>query len=528
MIDYGSETGFMTSAADGIVSCQSTAQGFWVLTTMGLTAEFPESEIVQYLSSRQEVAGGFDNYITTTYYVTEALAVSGQLGEISDYDLELWLRSLVIDGSKTGDPDLWGAIGSNPTSISPRTNYALEYLRSLTFIGLAHPDPAKLTSWILTRTTNGDGSFRNTNGPDEEVVTGTVSALATMELLGTTGTVSALATMELLGTLSAENKTTGLAWFSNNQLVSGGFGMKPATDDLVAKTRETSRVALCLESLGETSGSIASGITTFIDSITTSIGFEAMDILPSLMWTSWLLESSRLVHAPLVDMNLAVDYLNGFESLNVYPFWSNLTTVSASEYGFNQYRTKSVWTQYFGTSAAHSLGMDFDSALISDITYYLSQSQYLTGHYRPTSIMGTAHIQHSVAAVETLFLLDELGTIPYRAALETAILSEYSSGSWDTTGWTLEPFAGFQEAIDFLSTRAAIRLGIITPTMSAEISASIESRIQYTDIMALSMDVATLSLLHASDSSVNLDSVDTSTVLSALRSSHSMILLVLV
>ncbi len=505
MIDYGSETGFMTSTAEGVVSCKSTAQGLWILTTMGLTAEFPESEIVQYLSSRQEVAGGFDNYITTTYYVTEALAVSGQLGEISDYDLELWLRSLVIDGSKTGDPDLWGAIGSNPTSISPRTNYACEYLRSLAFIGLAHPDPAKLTSWILTRTTNGDGSFRNTNGPDEEIVTGTASALATMELLGT---------------LSAENRTAGLTWFSNNQLGSGGFGMKPATDDIVTKTRETSRVALCLESLGETSGAIASGITTFFDSITTSIGFEAMDILPSLMWTSWLLESSRLVHSPLVDLNLAVDFLNGFESLTIYPFWSNLTTVSAPEYGFNQYRTKSVWTQFFGTSAVNALGMDFDSTMISDITLYLSQSQYITGHYRPTSIMGTAHMQHSVAAVETLFLLGEMGTIPYRAALETAILSEYSSGSWDATGWTLEPFAGFQEAIDFLSTRAATRLGIVTPTMAAEIAASIESRIQYTDLMALSMDVATLSLLHASEFSVNLDSVDTSAVLSALRSSH--------
>ncbi|MHA1613897.1 MAG: prenyltransferase/squalene oxidase repeat-containing protein, partial [Candidatus Thorarchaeota archaeon] len=503
MIDFGSETGFMTSTADGIVSCQSTAQGLWILTSMGLTAEFSESEIVQYLSLRQEVAGGFDNYITTTYYVTEALAVSGQLGEISTYDLELWLRSLVIDGSKTGDPNLWGAIGSNPTSISPRTNYASEYLRSLAFIGLAHSDPAKLTSWILTRTSVGDGSFRNTNGPDEEVVTGTASALATMQLLGT---------------LSTENKTVGLVWFSNNQLGSGGFGMKPATDDLVAKTRETSRVALCLESLGETSGAIASGITIFIDSITTSIGFEAMDILPSLMWTSWLLESSRLVHAPLVDRNIAVDYLNGYDSLTVYPFWSNLTTVSAPEYGFNQYRTKSVWTQYFGTSVVNALGMNFDSTMISRITLYLSQSQYMTGHYRPTLIMGTAHMQYSVAAVETLFLLDELATISYRAALETAILSEYSSGSWDTAGWTLEPFAGFQEAIDFLSTRAAIRLGIVTPTMASEITASIESRIQYTDLMALSMDVATLSLLHASDSSVNLDSVDTSTVLSALRS----------
>jgi len=506
MVDYGTETGFMTSSVDAIVDIQSTAQGLYLVGTMGLDAEFPVSEIVEYLGSRQAGDGGFDNYITTTYYVTEALAVSGQLSEISTYDLELWLRSLVVDGSKTSDPDLWGAIGSDPTSISPRTNYAAEYLRSLSFIGMAHPDPAKLTNWILTRTSVGDGSFRNTNGPDEELVTGTASALATMQRLGT---------------LDTENKTASLAWFSNNQLGSGGFGMKTATNDLVAKTRETSRVALCLESLGETSSALASGIAFFVQSITTEVGFETMDMLPSLMWTSWLLESSRLTHAtPVVDLQLAADYLNGFEFLTVYPFWLNLTTVSAPEYGFNQYRTRSVWTQFFGVSSARSLGIDLDSSLVSDITLYLSQSQYITGHYRPTSIMGTAHIQHSVAAVETLFLLDELDTIPYRAALETDILSEYSSGSWDSTGWILEPYAGFQEAIDYLSTRAAIRLGIVTPTMAAEIAASIETRIQYTDLLALSMDVSTLSLLHASDFSNNLDSVDTSTILSALRSSH--------
>ena len=506
MVDYGIETGFMTSSVDAVVSSQSTAQGLYIIEIMGLDAEFPVIEIVEYLSSRQAGDGGFDNYITTTYYVTEALAVSGQLGEISTYDLELWLRSLVIDGSKTSDPDLWGSIGSDPTSISPCTNYAAEYLRSLSFIGMAHPDPAKLTSWVLTRTSVGDGSFRNTNGPDEELVTGTASALATMQLLGT---------------LDSENRTAGLAWFSVNQLGSGGFGMKAAVNDLVSKTRETSRVALCLETIGETSSAIASKITIFIDSITTDVGFEAMDILPSLMWTSWLLETSRLVHAsPTVDLELAADYLNGFDTLRVYPFWNNLTTVSAPEYGFNQYRIKSVWTQYFGVSAENTLGIVLDSSVVSDITLYLSQSQYLTGHYRPTSFMGTAHMQHSVAAVETLFLLDELDTIPYRAALETAILSEYSSGIWDTTGWTLEPYSGFQEAVDFLSTRAAIRLGIITTTIAAEIAASIESRIQYTDLLALSMDVSTLSLLHASDFSVNLNSVDTNTVLSALRSSH--------
>ncbi|TFG95616.1 hypothetical protein E4H12_12915, partial [Candidatus Thorarchaeota archaeon] len=336
MFDYGSETGFKTSTADGIVNTPSTAQGLWTLTTMGFSGEFPVSEIVEYLSSRQEVAGGFDNYISTTFYVTEALAVSGQLSAISTYDLELWLRSLVIDGSKTSDPDLWGSIGSNPTSISPCTNYAVEYLRSLAFIGKAHPDPAKLTGHILTRTAVGDGSFKNTNSADEEVVTGTASALASMQILGT---------------LNSQNKTAGLQWFSNNQIVSGGFGMKTAANDLVAKDRETSRVASCLATLNETSGLIASGISNFFDSVTTEVGFEAMDNLPSLMWTKWLLDTSRLAHAsPSIDLDLALEYLNGFATMRVYPFWSNLTTVSTPEYGLNQYRTKSVWTQFFGVS----------------------------------------------------------------------------------------------------------------------------------------------------------------------------------
>ncbi|MGY5871477.1 MAG: prenyltransferase/squalene oxidase repeat-containing protein, partial [Candidatus Thorarchaeota archaeon] len=506
IVDYGSETGFLPSSINGAMGVQSTAQGLWLLTTLGLTGEFSVDEIVQYISSRQSIEGGFDDFITPTYFVTEALFVSGQLGEISTYDLELWLRSLVIDGTKTSDPDLWGSIGANPTSISPCTNYAVEYLRSLAFIGLAHPDPGKLTTWILSRTDNGDGSFRNTNSLDEEIVTGTASALATMQILGT---------------LSAQNKTAGLQWFLNNQLSNGGFGMKDATNDLVAKTRETSRVGNCLDTLGETSGAIASGIVNFIDVIETDVGFEAMEILPSLMWTSWLLDASRLSHASqAIDQDLAVEYLSGFDTLRIYPFWSNLTAVGAPEYELDQYRMKSVWTQYFGASAANNLGIDFDLSMIDEITQYLSPSQYFTGHYRPMSFIGTPHMQYSVAAVETLYLIDELDTILYRAALETAILSEYSSGSWDTNGWTLAPFAGFPEAIDFLSTRAAIRLGILTPTMAAEIIASIESRIQYTDLVALSMDVATLSLLHASGFSVTLNSVDTSSVLSALRSSH--------
>lgn len=506
LVDYGSEAGFSTSKADAVVNCRSTAQGLWLVVVMGLSPDFSISEFVTYLSSRQNVDGGFENYVTTTYHVTEALWFSGHLGDINTYDLELWLRSLVIDGSKTSNPDLWGSIGSDPTSISPLTNYAIEYLRALGFIGKAHPDPAKLTSWILTRTSNGDGSFRNSVGPDEEVVTGTSSALASMEILGT---------------LSPQNVTSGLNWLLDNQLPSGGFGMKTSSLDLVAKTRETSRVSLCLDILRETSGALATGILDYVASITTDIGFEVMDVLPSLMWTSWLMESSRLVHATsLVDFDLARSYLSGFEKITIYPFWSNLTTLSASEYGLNQYRTKSVWVEYFGVKTAETLGVELDSTVVSDVVLYLSQSQYVTGHYRPTSLMGTAHMQHSVAAVEALYLLDELDTILYKTNLEAAILSEYNSGSWSTSGWTLEPFAGSQQAIDYLSTRAALRLGIITSGMAAEIATTIEARIQYTNLLALSYDVATLSLLQNSAFSIDLDSIDSSLVLSALRSSH--------
>ena len=505
IVDFGSEIGFRTSVTEGIVNCMSTAQGLWLITTMGLTAEFPVVEIVTYVSSRQDVDGGFENDISTTYHVVEALHVSGELGAIDTTDLEDWLRSLVIDGSKTSNPDLWGSIASDPTSLSPTNENAIKYLRSLDFIGKAHPDPAKLTSWILTRTTNGDGSFRNSPNPDEEFVTGTASAISSMELLGT---------------LSSSNRTAGLAWFTTNMLDSGGFGMKPKVSDLVAKTRESSRVSMCLNLLSETGGGFAAGIRTFLNSIRTDVGFEGMDLLPSLMWSSWMLSINRLSHSSgTVDTDLAESYLSGFGPWTQYPTWGNITALVAPEYLVSQYRTKSVWTQFFGALSMQALGIDFPPDMVSEMTLYLSQAQFMTGHYRPTSLMGTAHIQHSVAAIETLFLIDELSTIPYRTALESAMLSEYSSGSWDSTGWFLEPFAGSQEVIDYLSTRAAVRLGIVTSTMANEIAASVQARIQYTDLFALSCSVATLSLLNTSSFSIDLESIDRSQVLSALRSS---------
>ncbi|MGY5855950.1 MAG: prenyltransferase/squalene oxidase repeat-containing protein [Candidatus Thorarchaeota archaeon] len=504
LVDLGPETGFMTSESDGIINCRSTAQGLWLIETMGLSGSFNVPEVVSYISSRQDVDGGFENSITSTFHVTEALYHSGNLGSISTVDLESWLRSLVIDGGKTSDPDLWGSIGSDPTSLSATNDNAIKYLRSLQYIGKAHPDPAKLTSWILSRTSNGDGSFRNSHNPDEEVVTGTASALASMQILGT---------------LSASNKTTGLSWFANNQLDSGGFGLKPKSSDLVAKTRETSRVAGCFYDIGETGGGLASGILAYVNMVRTDVGFETMDILPSLMWSSWILSASRLAHtSDSVDLGLAVEYLNYFEKWNMYPLWDNITTINPPEYGVSQYRTMSVWTQYFGTSLADALGVGLSASMVSETTLYLSQSQYMTGHYRPRTMIGTAHMQYSVAAVETLFLLDELSTIPYRTSLESAILSEYSSGSWDATGWTLEPFTGSQEAIDYLSTRAALRLGSVSSAMASEITAAIESRVQYTNILALSYDVATLSLLNSSGFSTDLESISRPLVLSALDS----------
>jgi prenyltransferase beta subunit len=502
-VDLGTETGFMTSESEGTVNCRSTAQGLWLIETLGFGGSFNKADIVSYLSSRQ-VDGGFENSITTTFHVAEALYSSGDLGSIDIVNLEDWLRSLVIDSGKTSNPDLWGAIGENPTSLSPTNDYAIKYLRSLQFIGKAHPDPAKMTSWILTRTANGDGSYRNSHNPDEEVVTGTASALASMQLLGT---------------LSASNKTSGLLWFLNNQLDSGGFGFKSKALDLIAKTRETSRVANCLSDLSEEGGVLASGIIGYVASITTDVGYETQDVLPSLMWSSWILSASRFTHAAgSENMKQTMMYLSYFQKLGMYPLWENITTISPPEYGYNQYRTMSVWTQYFGTSLADSLGIDLSTGVVSEATLFLSQAQWVTGHYRPSSMSGTASMQYSVAAVETLYLLDELATIPYRAALEAAILSEYSSGSWDTTDWILEPFAGNQAAIDFLSTRAALRLGIVTSKMASEITAVIESRIQYTDLMALSYDVVTLSLLNSSSFSTDLEAISRPMVRSALES----------
>ncbi|MFW9804213.1 MAG: hypothetical protein ACFFFC_16250, partial [Candidatus Thorarchaeota archaeon] len=145
-----------------------------------------------------------------------------------------------------------------------------------------------------------------------------------------------------------------------------------------------------------------------------------------------------------------------------------------------------------------------------------SLSQYVMGHFRPAMFIGTAHIQHSVAAVEALYLMGSLDAIPYRSSLESAMLNDFSNGQWSMSGWTVKPYAGEQSAIDWLCTRAAVRLNIVDTTMASQISSSINSRIQYNNIYALSCDVATLALLNASGFDVNLESIDATQVLNAL------------
>ncbi|MHA2142474.1 MAG: prenyltransferase/squalene oxidase repeat-containing protein [Candidatus Thorarchaeota archaeon] len=501
LVDFGAESGFLSSMIDGSVGCKSTAQGLWVLSVMDLTSQFNVVEIVAYISSRQSVDGDFENHIMTSYYATEGLERAGSLGLIDTSSLETWLRSCVIDGSKTSNPDLWGSIASNPTSISPTNQYASQFVQALALLGTAHNDPGKLTSWIVTRTSIGDGSYRDTVGPSQEI---------------TLGTASALATMAAMGTLSIENRTTGLDWLAVNQLTSGGFGLNTKDSDVVGKSKESFIVSIALDLMGETSSPLNSGLKTYLSVIGTATGYELMEPIPSLMWNYWLTSAGRLNHARgIVNNTLEEKYFDYFSQWTQYPFWSNLTAIIAPEYGPNQYRTKSVWTQYFGAATAEALGIEAPSIVISDALNYITMSQFVTGHFRPAMFIGTAHMQQSVAALEALYLLDSLDSILYRSSLEAAILAEYSGGQWSTTGWTIQPFVGDQSAIDWLCTRAALRLDLIDATMAAEISSTIYSRIQYSDLYALSRDVATLALLNSSGFSIDLEGIDSAQVIGA-------------
>ncbi|MHA2021035.1 MAG: prenyltransferase/squalene oxidase repeat-containing protein, partial [Candidatus Thorarchaeota archaeon] len=502
LVDFGTESGFLTSTFDGSVGCKSTGQGLWVLSVTDLSSQFAVTEIISYLSTRQDVDGGFENHITTGYHVTEGLEAAGNVGSIDSSSLEAWLWSCVIDGSKTSDPDLWGSIASNPNSISPTNQYASHYVQTLALLDATHSDPMKLTSWIVSRTSTGDGSFRDTVGPGQEI---------------TIGTASALTAMAVMGTLSVENHTSGLSWLTYNQLESGGYGLKIKDSDIVGKSKESSLVSMALRKMGETSGPVASGLKDYLSLIEAATGYELMEPIPSLMWNYWLTSASRLNPARgSIDSILEEQYLSYFTQWTQYPFWGNLTSISAPEYAPSQYRTKSVWTQYFGAASAQNLGVNPPAEVVSDALNYIMMSQYVTGHFRPAMFFGTAHMQHSVAAVEALYLLDSLDSILYRSALESALLAEYSAGQWSTTSWTIQPFAGEQAAIDWLCARAAIRLDIIDAEMAAQISATISSRIQYADLYTLSRDVATLALLNSTGFSVNLEGIDRLQVLRAL------------
>jgi hypothetical protein len=435
--------------------------------------------------------------------VAGALFEAGELSAINTGTLESWLRDCVVTGGDApSNPEYWGGVSKNPSSIIPRNSYSTQYVLTLEMLEEVHHDPNKLTEWIIEDTSNGDGSFNDVVGQSFETVTGTSSALTTLSVLGT---------------LSIQNRTAGLAWLLSNQLGSGGFGMREKTSDIVAKSRETERVALCLEELGEVSGSLSNGVSDYFELVETDMGFETMEPIPTLMWSHWVTDIARLTHS-MIDHEQAVDYLESFDEWRMYPFWSNMTTYAGAEYKSTQYRTKSVWSQFFGTGLAESLNVQISAGMGSGTSNYISQAQDSSGHYRNAPLSGSPHIQYSVAAVEALYLVDELDTIAYRTQLESALLSEYSSGQWSTGGWTLIPFASQQSAIDLLCTRAALRLGLIDATMASEIASNIETRIQYADLGALSYDVATLSLLNSSFS-INMNSIDREIVLNALGSS---------
>ncbi|MFW9953796.1 MAG: prenyltransferase/squalene oxidase repeat-containing protein [Candidatus Thorarchaeota archaeon] len=499
--DLGSEAGFMNLASQGVISLKSTAQGLWIMEAFGLSSSFSKTEVVSYITSRQAPEGGFENSLTSTYYAIEALSLSGSLSGINTVNLENWLRECVVTLSDTSNPDLWGGVSFNPSSAAPMNSYAAKYVLALDYLGEIHDDPAKLTSWILSRTSNADGSFDN-------------SILAGSEPL--LGTASALLTLEMLGTLSSENRTNGLNWLLQNQLPSGGFGFDSAVSDIIGKTEETSAVALSMEILEISEGLLPVGIASYVQSIETPVGFEGMEITPSLMWSSWMSEISRWSHGGSIVDNQAVElYLSLFSSWAQYPLWNNLSAYLAREYWIDQYNAKGVWSHYFGLSALSSTGSTISGDVIGDAVSYLAQCQQISGHYKPASLGGTAHMQSSVAAIEALYLIGSLDTIQYRSALETALLSEYSSGTWDSSGWTVLPFAADKSSIDWLSTRAALRLGIIDSMMASEIGATIASRIQYDDLWALSRDVAALALLNTSYP-ISLEIIDRQQILDAL------------
>jgi len=484
----------------------ATAQGLWLVAELDLTAEFNVSALTHYLAAKQQTDGGFDNDVTTTFHVLESLSSASKLGEIDTVTLEDWLRECQIKGSETSNPDYWGGIGLHPDAIIPRNSYATACILSLEILGQDYQEPQMLVQWIQTKTSNGDGSYNNSVGNDAEI---------------TTGTASALTTMASLDMLSPENRTNGISWLQQQQHDSGGYGLGYADADIVGKTIETWPVALCVETLELQNGQISTGIDNYLQVIETSTGFEVMEPFPSMMWTSHISRAARYSHLDGPNRSKLYSYLSAFDAFAVYPLWDNMTAAPSIEYSYDQYRLRSVWTNLFGVDAFTAAGLSIPSDLVSQTSSYITSCQYSGGHFKPTPYTASfnAGMQHSVAAIETLYQINQLDSISYRSALESAVLSEYDSGSWSSQNWAIRPYCNEQSAVDFLSTRAALRLGLITSTMADEIETKIETRLQYDDFWSLSNDVATLALLKSSSFDVDLGSVNTTSVTDKLEDS---------
>ncbi|MBS3795196.1 MAG: hypothetical protein KGY80_09880 [Candidatus Thorarchaeota archaeon] len=504
-VDLGSEGAFADSRYVDHDEL-ATAQGLWLVAEFDLTTEFNVSALTQHLDTQQQTDGGFDNDVSTTFHVLESLSSAGKLEEIDTVTLEDWLRECQIKGSETSNPDYWGGIGLHPDAIIPRNSYATACVLSLEILGHDYQEPQMLVQWIQTKTSNGDGSYNNSAGNDAEI---------------TTGTASALTTMESLGMLSSENRTNGIFWLQQQQHDSGGYGLGYADSDVVAKIMETWPVALCIDALELHDGQISTGIDNYLQMIETSTAFEVMEPLPTMMWTSHLAWAARYSHVSEPYRSRLSSYLSTFDAFAMYPLWDNMTAAASIEYSYDQYKLRSVWANLLGVEAFKAASLALPSALVSKTTSYITSSQYSGGHFKPTPYTASfnAGMQHSVAAIETLYQIYQLDSISYRSALESAVLSEYDSGSWSSHDWTIRPYCDEQSAVDFLSTRAALRLGLITSTMAEEIETEIENRLQYDDSWSLSNDVATLALLNSSSFDVDLNSVNMTAVMDTLEDS---------
>ncbi len=494
-VSGASETGFAPTQADTAADVLSASRGLYLIQLLSLTDRFDVNSIISYISSRQDVDGGFGSDILTTHCVLEALRAASALNKIDTAAAESWLRDCVIDGSKTSEPERWGGVAQNPSSITPKNSYARALVLSLQILGTSHNDPAKLTDWILSQTSEGDGSFSDTMNPGVEV---------------TVGTASAITAMSVMGTLSPSNRTAAIEWFRANQLASGGFGLGSMTSDLVAKTLDTSYVAMALNETGADDALLRDGIITYVNSVETEAGFEVMECVPSLMNTYWMTQLGRYTHAGrIVDTQAIFSFLDSFSSWSEYPSSSNMSFLASPEFSPSQFRMKSVWTQYFGVESSYHLYRELTAAERSDVIDYLTGSQSADGHFRNARLPGPAHMQYSVAAVETLYLMGSLSKIPYPDELRAAVLAEYRDGYWSRDGWTLRPYCRVPQAIDYLSTRAALRLGLLNSSMASQIISTIQARINYSDLLAVGFDSLTVGLLASS----GLISIDVASVI---------------